>query len=136
MTPEERQRMNLLSLRIQDEKDYGRFEGLLIELDKVLGRKQRRFSVHHSDTSGSRAARPWRAVAGVVRKLLPPDYPTQLERVEISIPDADDLYREIRIANEFVSPDGGSVALKTGAHVHITFEADPKDTIPTKCSRP
>ncbi len=40
MTPEERQRMNLLSLRIQDEKDYGRFEGLLIELDKVLGRKQ------------------------------------------------------------------------------------------------
>src|SRR6266567_2926931 len=136
MTLEERQRMNSLSLRIQDEKDHCRFEVLLIELNEVLDRKQRRFADHHSDTSGSRAARPWRAVAGVVRKLLPPTYPTQLERVEISIPDADDLYREIRIANEFVGPDGGSVALKAGAHVHITFEADPKDTVPTKCSRP
>ena len=128
--------MNSLSLRIQDEKDYGRFEGLLIELNEVLGRKQRRFAYHHSDTSGSRAARPWKAVAGVVRKLLTPIYPTQPERVEISIPEADHLFRELRIANEFVSPDGGSVALKTGAHVHITFEADPKDTVPSKCSRP
>jgi hypothetical protein len=71
-----------------------------------------------------------------VRKFLTPIYPTPPERVEISIPEADQLFREVRIANEFVSPDGGSVALKPGAHVYITFEADPKDTVPTKCSRP
>src|SRR5579859_1699649 len=119
MTPEERQRMNSLSLRIQNEKDYGRFEGLLIELSEVLHRKQRRFT-EHSETSSAQPARAWKAVTGVVRKLLTPIYPTQPERVEISIPEADHLFREIRIANEFVSPDGGSVALKTGAQVYIT----------------
>jgi hypothetical protein len=39
MTPEERQGMNSLSLRIQDEQDYCRFEGLIVELNEVIGSK-------------------------------------------------------------------------------------------------
>jgi hypothetical protein len=66
-----------------------------------------------------------------VRKLLTPNYATQPQKIEISIPDADDLFREIRVANSFISPDGGSVSLKAGVQVHITIEADLKDTVPT-----
>lgn len=109
VTAEERQRMNSLSLRIQGEKDYYRFEGLVGELNEVIGRKQRRFSGERLD-SGWRPTRPWKVVTGVVRKLLTPAYPGQQERVEISIPDADDLFREIRIANVFMSPEGGPMA--------------------------
>ncbi len=130
MTPEERQRMNSLSLRIQQEKDYCRFEGLVGELYEVIGCKQRRFSHEHLDASGWRPTKPWKVVTGVVRKVLAPIYAAQPERVEISIPDAVDLFREIRIANSFMSPDGRSVALKAGARVHITLEADRKDTVP------
>src|SRR5437870_10382736 len=34
-----------------------------------------------------------------VRKIIKPAYPTQPEKAEISIEEADDLYREIRIEN-------------------------------------
>jgi hypothetical protein len=131
MSPEERRRMNSLSLRIQDETDYCRFEGLLLELNEVIGSKQRRFSREHPDAAGWRPIRPWKAITGIVRKLLTPAYGTEPQRIEISIPDADNLFREIRIANSFISPDGGSVALKAGVQVHITIEADLKDTVPT-----
>lgn len=132
MTPEERQRMNSLTLRIQTEKDCCRFEGLLLELNEVIGRKQRRFSHEHLDNLAWRPTTPWRVVTGVVRKVLAPVYPAQPERVEISITDADDLFRGIRIANSFMSPDGGSVALKAGTHVHVTFEAHEKETFPKR----
>jgi hypothetical protein len=131
MTPEERRRMNSLSLRIQDETDSCRFEGLVVELNEVIGSKQRRFSREHPNAAGWRPLRPWKAVTGIVRKLLTPNYATQPQKIEISILDADDLFREIRVANSFISPDGGSVSLKAGVQVHITIEADLKDTVPT-----
>jgi hypothetical protein len=130
MNSEERRRMNSLSLRIQEEKDYCRFQGLLEELNEVIAYKQQRFSPQHSDESGWRPTRPWKALTGRVRKLLTPTFATQPQRVEISIPDADDLFREIRIANSFNSPEGGSVALREGAQVRITIEADLNDTVP------
>jgi hypothetical protein len=38
MTPEERERMNLLALRIQEEKNYDTFAMLLRELNQLAGR--------------------------------------------------------------------------------------------------
>jgi hypothetical protein len=49
--------------------------------------------------------------------------------VEITISDADDLFREIRIPNLFTGLDGGSVGLKNGAAVDITLEADAQDAV-------
>src|SRR5439155_16107162 len=37
-----------------------------------------------------------------VRKIIRPAYPTQPEKAEISIDEADDLYREIRIENRLM----------------------------------
>jgi hypothetical protein len=47
--------------------------------------------------------------------------------MEISTPEADDLFREIRIANDFSSPDGEVVGLQAGTQLEITFEADIRD---------
>ncbi len=127
MTTEERDRMNTLCVRIQDEKDYRRFEGLLRELTDVIGQKERRFPQH--DGAGKRhQSRPWKTVSGTVHKVISRVYGRHSELVEITIPEAEDLFRELRIENTLTDLGGQVVALKQGAHVDVTFEADAKDT--------
>jgi hypothetical protein len=50
--------------------------------------------------------------------------------VQISVKDGDDLYKEIRIENALQDEEGNEVALKEGAEVDVTAEADKKDTTP------
>jgi hypothetical protein len=72
----------------------------------------------------------------LVQKVIPPLVPDVPEKAEISIPSADDLYREIRIENTLTDEKGDTVRLKPGAEVKVTIEADvnatePKDTSKT-----
>ena len=48
------------------------------------------------------------------------------KRLEISVKDGDDLCKEIRIENALQNEDGNEVALKEGAEVDVTVEADKK----------
>ena len=66
---------------------------------------------------------------GVVEKIV--KLPCQPEKAEISIEEADDLYREIRIENKLESEGGQPAKLKPGAKVEVTIEADEKDTAPS-----
>jgi hypothetical protein len=43
MTPEERERMNWIVLRIQQEKDHDVFSKLVDELNRLIDQKDRRF---------------------------------------------------------------------------------------------
>lgn len=64
-------------------------------------------------------------------KILPSiDGPKQ--KVEISIPAADDLFREIRIGNQFIGVDGKPVALTTGARLTVTLEAEISGAVPNR----
>ena len=127
MTPEERERMNELCVQIQEEKNYDQFALQLRELSDLLARKQqRRFTdqpqlIWHRD-------RPWKTVPAVVNKIIKTGVARNPEKAEISISPADYLFREIRIENSLTSPTGHAVALKPGARVDVTFEADPSDT--------
>jgi len=58
-----------------------------------------------------------------VKQLLPPLYPRKVERVEVTIPDADDLFREVRFENSFVDANGTLLAIKPGAELEVRFEA-------------
>lgn len=127
MTAEERERMNSLCIRIQEEKDHQHFENLLQELDEVIARKQRRFPQGDGVLARRGRSRPWKMVSGVVQKIVTGAYPN--ETVEITIPEAEDLFREIRIVNTFTDVDGQRVSLKHLARVDVTFEADTKDTV-------
>lgn len=64
---------------------------------------------------------------GTVHKIIKE---SEKEKAEISIHDADDLYREIRIENKLKNEHGEEVKLKQGAHVDVIVEADEKDTTP------
>jgi hypothetical protein len=128
MTTEERERMNSLCVQIQEEKDYPRFEALMRELHDLVRRKERRFPQHNGEDAWQRN-RPWKTVPAVVQKIVKNVYAGQMEKIEISIPAADDLFREIRIENALTAVDGQPVALKSGARLDVTFEAEAKDTV-------
>jgi len=57
-----------------------------------------------------------------------PAYPTQPEKAEISIEEADDLYREIRIENTLTDEKGKEARLKEGAEVEVQIEAEKEAT--------
>jgi hypothetical protein len=126
MTQKEREQMNSLCIRIQDEKDYSMFVGLMRELGDLMERKELRFG--RPSKREWRRSRPWKTVPAVVSKVLP-SLSKEPERVEISIPGADELFREIRIENTFTDVDGRSVALKQGEQLDITIEADAHETV-------
>ena len=130
MTSEERNQMNRLCTRIQEEKDYDKFKASLLELNLLIQRKEQRLG-HHAGQRAWQRTRPWRTVSAIVKKIVKPLQPEETERAEISIAEADDLFREIRVENRLTDVDGSPVALKQGAYVEVTFEAEAKDTVKT-----
>lgn len=66
---------------------------------------------------------------GTVEKIIPP-MAGEPEKAQIAIEKADELYREIRVANKLEDKDGKNVGLKEGAQVDVTIEADPSATVP------
>ena len=61
---------------------------------------------------------------GIVKKVIKPVALDDPEKAEISIKEADDLYREIRIENILTDENDEKVSLKPGADVDIVLEAD------------
>jgi len=65
---------------------------------------------------------------GTVEKIIKPIVPGEPDKAQIEVEQAEDLYREIRIDNVLKDEEGEEVALKEGAQVDVTIEADKKDT--------
>lgn len=76
--------------------------------------------------------KPSTTLPGVVEKVIKSPHPTEPEKAQIAVETADHLYKEIRIANSLKDANGNDVALKQGAKVDVTVEAEPEDTIVKK----
>jgi hypothetical protein len=81
-----------------------------------------------SDSTES-TEKPSTTLPGTVEKIIKPAAPRDPEQAQIAVEGAEELYREIRIENTLKDEDGQDVALKPGAPVNVTIEADKKDTI-------
>jgi hypothetical protein len=66
---------------------------------------------------------------GRVAKVIKSAYPNQPETAQIEITEAEDLYREVRIANEVSDENGEKAVLKPGAAVDVIVEADSNATV-------
>jgi hypothetical protein len=66
--------------------------------------------------------------SGTVEKLVKAVDPSEADRAEIKIHDAEPLYQEIRIENSLKDTDGNEVQLKKGAEVEVHIEADKSAT--------
>ena len=65
---------------------------------------------------------------GKVEKVIEAHGPKEPEKVQISIEDADALYREIRVENSLTDENGNEVRLKEGADVDVKLEAEEEAT--------
>ena len=63
---------------------------------------------------------------GIVDKIIPSTRPTQPEKAQIAIHEADRRHRDLRIENTLTDEHGDDVKLKKGAHVEVTVTAEPK----------
>jgi uncharacterized cupredoxin-like copper-binding protein len=70
-----------------------------------------------------------KTLTATVEKIIKSSNPNEPEKAQITVEDADHLYRELRIENKLKDEDGNEVALKPGAEVEVTVEADPDDTV-------
>jgi hypothetical protein len=83
-------------------------------------------------TSTNPDEKPSTTLPGTVEKIIKSPDPQVPEKAQIAIEGAEHLYREIRIDNVLKDPDGEKVALKQGAEVEVTIEADKEDTLKKK----
>jgi hypothetical protein len=67
---------------------------------------------------------------GTVEKIIPSITPNEPEKAQISVEGAEHLYKEIRVENTLQDESGNEVALKKGAKVNVTIEANPEATKP------
>jgi hypothetical protein len=75
-------------------------------------------------TKSSEPEKPAVTLPGTVEKIIPANR-VEPEKAQIAVEGADDLYREIRIEDNLPDKKGETVALKPGAHVNVTIEAEP-----------
>jgi len=61
---------------------------------------------------------------GKVQKVIEPALPSEPEKAQIGIEEADELYREIRVENVVTDEKGKNARLKVGADVDVVIEAD------------
>jgi hypothetical protein len=64
-----------------------------------------------------------------VEKIIKPVNPREPEKAQITIPEADDLYREVRVENVLTDESGEKAGLKPGAEVDVIVEADSSATM-------
>ena len=64
---------------------------------------------------------------GSVKKLIKSPIPSEPEKAEIVIHEADDLYKEIRIENVVTDEKGEKDKLKQGEQVDLVVETDPNE---------
>lgn len=75
-----------------------------------------------------RAENPSVTLSGTVQKIIPSPYADEPEKAQIAVEGADRLYRELRVENALEDEQGKTVALKLGAEVAVTIEANPVGT--------
>jgi hypothetical protein len=64
-----------------------------------------------------------------VEKIIKPVNPREPEKAEITILEADHLYREVRVENVVTDESGEKAGLKPGAEVDVIVEADSSATM-------
>jgi hypothetical protein len=81
---------------------------------------------------GQNSDKPSTTLPGIVEKVIKSPDPSEPEKAQIVVGNAEHLYKEIRIENSLKDANGNNVALRPGAKVDVTVEAEPEDTIVRK----
>jgi hypothetical protein len=75
--------------------------------------------------------KPAVTLPGTVEKIIPASV-VATEKVQISVHDGEDFYRELRVENALKDENGTEVSLRPGAQVEVTIAAEKDATLPKK----
>jgi hypothetical protein len=92
------------------------------EMAKPRMARSARIAELNMDTS-RKAEPPSTTMPGIVDKIIPSPRPSQPEKAQIAVHEADHEYRDLRIENTLTDEHGDDVRLKKGAHVEVTVAA-------------
>ena len=136
MTPEERTQFDGLCKRIETEKNYATFEALLRELNSLLSKKERRLEHANAIVPGTFSGMGRKVMAAIAKRIIRASYAGQVEKVEVRIPEADELFSEIRVENSFRDDNGAVLAIRAGENLDVTLEAKPASFVKKESSTP
>jgi hypothetical protein len=80
--------------------------------------------------------KPSVTLPGTVEEIIPAIPGVKPEKAQIAVEGAEDLYKEIRVENTLKDENGEAVALKPGADVEVTIEADKAATVAKHSTEP
>ena len=83
-------------------------------------------------TQESQASKATVTLPATVEKIIPAIGNHKPEQAQIAVDGGEELYREIRVENTLEDESGNPVALKVGAQIEVTIEADAHATTPKK----
>jgi hypothetical protein len=92
------------------------------EMGKPRMARSARIAELNMDTS-RKAEPPSTTMPGIVEEIFPSLGPSQPEKAQIAVHEADHEYRDLRIENTLTDEHGDDVKLKKGAHVEVTVTA-------------
>src|ERR1700693_1752960 len=95
------------------------------EMAKPRMAKSARIAELNLDTART-PEQPSVTMPGTVDRIIPPTRPTQPEKAQITVGEADHRHRDLRIENTLTDEHGDDVKLKHGAHVEVTVKAESK----------
>jgi hypothetical protein len=76
--------------------------------------------------------RPSAIMSGAVERIIESPSPTEPDKAQIIVLEADHLHRAIRIDNKLTNEKGEEVSLRLGEKVKLTLQAEADSTIPDK----
>src|SRR6202790_4028080 len=115
----------MLHKKSKDEAGNATHAGVKKEMAKPRMARSARITELNLDTSRI-PEQPSTTMPGTVDKIIPSPRPSQPEKAQIAVKQADRGHRDLRIENTLTDEHGDDVRLKKGAHVEVTVTADPK----------
>lgn len=79
--------------------------------------------------TGVQMTKKRKRLRGKVEKIIKPYSSSDTEKAQISVDEAEHLYREIRVENTVTDDKGEEASLKPGAEVDLIVEADSDATL-------
>lgn len=120
-------------LREKNKKDSDNATRASVEKEMAKPRMARSARIMELNLDAARTAeQPSASIPGIVQRIIPAQPPSQPEKAQIAVKEADHRHRELRIENTLTDEHGEDVRLKKGARVEVTVSARKKIVNPSK----
>jgi hypothetical protein len=115
----------MMPTKAKERSPSARLASVQKEMGKPRIARSAKIAMLDMDTS-RKPEHPSTSMPGIVDKIIPSPRPSQPEKAQIGVSEADHGHRDLRITNTLTNEHGNDVKLKKGARVEVTVTAEPE----------